>query len=277
MEIPTQLSSQSHRLIHWVRRAAAQVPPRDRPLAFERKGPFDVVTAADTAVEAFLCEELGRHFAGDRILAEESLERRPADLSGRCWVIDPLDGTVNFLHGLPFWAISVALLEDGVPVLGVVLDAVRDELFCAERGAGAYLNGRRLRCPDDDLQRSLGASSGCLERWSEQPQVLADILARYGKIRILGSQALHLCYLAAGRLGAALSVEARLWDDAAAALVVMESGFQYTDFAGDPRFPVASDSPWLRGEAGDSLAAGAALHNDLVSIFRRATTLPSRE
>lgn len=275
---PHRVSQDVAWVIELAHRAASHLPSSGQGIAFQSKGAFDVVTAADTEVEAFLCRELRNRFPEDQILAEESLDEAPATLSGRCWVIDPLDGTVNFLSGLPFWAISIALLNDGVPILGVVFDPTRNEVFYAEKGRGAYLDGRPLGGGPPlgktraDFHRALGGSSGCLKRWSTQPHILADLLGRYGKLRILGSQALHLCYVAAGRFEAAMSVEARLWDDAAAALVVMESGFKYTDFEGTPRFPVVANSPWLRGEAGDSLAAEATIHSEILNIFRQPDT-----
>lgn len=233
------------------------------------KGRFDLVTAADTRIEDFLASELERRFPGDRLLAEESSARKPASVDGRCWVIDPLDGTVNFASGVPVFSISLALLADGVPILGVVYDPVHDELFSARRGHGASLNGRPMEPPSGDgPPLSLGGSSGLLA-WCvhRRPAVLGELLERFGKLRILGSQALHLCYVAAGRLAAALSIEARLWDDAAGALMVEEMDFTYSDFDGRKRFPVATGSPWLRGHAGRSLAAPAGLHVRLVALL----------
>lgn len=272
MESEAHVAAETTWVLDLVRRAARRLPRSGQGLTYRDKGAFDVVTAADTDVEDFLCAELNARFPDDRILAEESLTVAPSTLDGRCWVLDPLDGTVNFLSGIPCFAISVALLQRGSPVLGVVYDPGRDEMFYAERGRGAFLDGRRLAPSKVDFNRSLGASSGCLKRWSREPQVLASMMQRFGKLRILGSQALHLCYVAAGRLDAAMSVEARLWDDAAAALVVMETGFEYTDFEGRSRFPVTLDSPWLRGEAGDSLAAETTIHRQILSLFRQPPT-----
>ncbi len=232
------------------------------------KGRFDLVTTADTRVEDFLASELGRRFPADRLLAEESGARKPASVAGRCWVIDPLDGTVNFAAGVPVFSISLALLADGAPLLGVVYDPVRDELFSARRGLGASLNGRPLAPPPEGGPLSLGASTGlvawCVHR---RPAALRELVERFGKLRILGSQALHLCYVAAGRLAAALSVEARIWDDVAGALMVEETDFTYSDFDGRKRFPVVAGSPWLLGGAGRSLAAPAGLHDRLVALL----------
>ncbi len=251
------------------RAAGALVLDRTRALHRQAKSRFDLVTAADTRAEDFLAAELERRFPGDRLLAEESSARKPASVDGRCWVIDPLDGTVNYASGVPFFSVSLALLEDGMPILGVVYDPLHDELFSARRGHGVALNGRPLTSPPDDgSPLAIGGSSGLLA-WCARgrPAVLRELLEDFGKLRIFGSQALHLCYVAAGRLAATLSIEARLWDDAAGALMVEEMNFNYTDFAGRGRFPVVSGSPWLLGEAGPSLAAPAPLHARLVTLL----------
>jgi len=237
-----------------------------------RKGRFDLVTDLDVELEDFLAAELDRRFPRRRILAEESEARKPASIDGDCWVVDPLDGTVNFAAGLPFFAVSVALLRDGVPVLGAVHDPLRGETFRAVRGGGAFLGGRRLAAPvaGPRRARSIGASSGFLARFAKRrPADLTELLARHGKLRILGAQALHLCYAAAGRLRAALSVEARLWDDAAGALVALEAGLRYTDFEGRELFPVAAGSPRLAGRGQASLAAPPEPHRALVALLSR--------
>ena len=252
-----------------VRAAGSLLIEESGAIHHRTKGRFDLVTTADTRVEDFLASELGRRFPADRLLAEESSARKTVSVDGRCWVIDPLDGTVNFASGVPVFSISLALLVDGAPLLGVVYDPVHGELFSARRGLGASLNGRSLAPPPaGGPPLALGGSSGLLA-WCvrRRPPALRELLERFGKLRILGSQALHLCYVAAGRLAAALSVEARLWDDVAGALMVEETGFLYTDFEGRKRFPVAAGSPWLLGGAGRSLAAPAGLHEQLVALF----------
>ena len=249
-------------------RAAGQlILEQSRALDPRAKGRFDLVTTADTRSENFLLAELERRFPDDRILAEESSAHKPAAVDGRLWIIDPLDGTVNYASGIPVFAVSLALLEDGVPLVGAVYDPVHDELFLARRGHGVSLNGRPLTAPGDQ-PILLGGSSGLLA-WcvDHRPAAFAELLESFGKLRIVGSQALHLCYVAAGRLAAALSREARLWDDAAGALMIEEMDFKNSDFDGRSRFPVVADSPWLRGDSGPSLAAPPDLHARLVSLL----------
>lgn len=234
----------------------------------------DLVTNADLALEALIVRQLERHFPGDAVLGEERwvAEVSRGALEGRCWVIDPLDGTVNTAVGLPFRCISIALLDEGVPRLGVIHDPVHGETFHAERGAGAFLG--QLRLPlDPGVVRPLGVSSGLLRRLGERAGWVNE-LRRFGKLRILGSQALHLAYVAAGRLAVAANAETRVWDDAAGALVVMESGFEYTDFRGRPRFPIDPDSPWWAGKEGSSLAAPGEMHGEIVALLERLPEHP---
>ncbi|MEM7352102.1 MAG: inositol monophosphatase, partial [Acidobacteriota bacterium] len=248
------------------RRAGELILEHAQELGQRSKGRFDLVTNADLAAEDFLAAEIGRRFPDHRLLAEESSARKPQALDGPCWVIDPLDGTVNFAGSVPFFSVSLALLVDGEPTVGVVYDPLHEELFSAERGAGARLNGELLvRAEPPPL---VGGSSGLLA-WCarHRPAALEELLEDVGKLRIFGSQALHLCYAAAGRLAAAVSFEACLWDDVAGALIVREAGLRYTDFEGRKRFPVVAGSQWHLGQGGRSLAASVDLHGRLVALF----------
>jgi myo-inositol-1(or 4)-monophosphatase len=221
------------------------------------KGPFDLVTEADHAVESMFAERLSRSFPAHEMIGEERGLRRGEGESGYCWVIDPLDGTVNFAAGHPCFAVSLALFRDGSPVIGWVYDPVHDEQFRAIRGGGATLNGSPIG-PSADRSGvfPVGLSTGFIE-WAlacSGGEMLAEVIRRFGKIRILGSQALHLCYVAAGRLRLAASVEAKLWDDAAGALIVTESGRRYSGLRGEPIFPILPDSPLWAGARVGSLA-----------------------
>ena len=234
------------------------------------KGSFDVVTDADLLAQEMISDGIRAQFPDHQILAEEGYERGPASLDEFCWVIDPLDGTLNFALGIPCTSVSVALLHQGEPMLGCVYDPVRGELFEAQRGAGSSVNGGRLAVrPGTSALMPLGLSSGILSRIPAVGEVslLAVIMRRFAKVRILGSQALHLCYVAAGRLQAAISWEARLWDDAAGALIVKEAGGQYTDFAGNKVFPLRAGSRALAGSAIHSIAASQPAHRELVSVL----------
>lgn len=240
------------------------------------KGHFDLVTTADTEVEAFIVAQLRGRFPEDQILAEESPGPGTGAIEEFCWVIDPLDGTVNFAMGIPLFSVSLALLHRGDPILGWVYDPVREELFRAQRGAGSFLNNHRLAVASDNSSPvPLGGSSGFLA-WATQAgpaSPLLPMMRQFGKLRILGSQALHLCYVAAGRLRAAISWEARLWDDAAGALIAREAGARYTDFWGRDVFPLRASSPALAGEPIHSLAAPSLIHGELLTLLAK---MPSK-
>jgi myo-inositol-1(or 4)-monophosphatase len=233
------------------------------------KGRFDLVTDLDVAVEEDCARELERRYPGHRLIAEE---RHAADAptEGYCWVIDPLDGTVNYASGVPFFCFSVALMKEGDPWVACVLDPARGEMFHAMKNEGAFLNGRPIEAERNAQARIPASGSSDLLNWglAEGPSGrLAQFMKRHGKLRILGAQALSLCYVAAGRLKAALSRESRLWDDAAGALIAREAGARYTDFDGRDLFPLRPDRPFDPNAAIRSLAAVETVHEELVGIL----------
>jgi myo-inositol-1(or 4)-monophosphatase len=229
------------------------------------KGVLDLVSGLDERAERLLIERLTERFPNEAILAEESAPH--AQYAERLWVVDPLDGTLNRVAGFQHYAVSVALLVHGEPVVGCVYDPVHGELFSAERGGGAWLNGAALQARTTPV-RCVALSSGALQQLAERsPATLAAVARDWGKFRNLGSQSLHLCYVAAGRLAAAASAEAKLWDDAAGALLVSETGGTYTRFDGRTPFPLRGDEGWLRGEAMPSIALGAAHTNDRLALL----------
>ncbi len=235
----------------------------------EPKGDFDLVTRADLEIEAFIKTEIQNCYPTHQIIAEEScLPGTSEPLNEFCWVVDPLDGTVNFALGAPFFCVSVALLYKGYPLLGWVYDPVRQELFHARQGKGSFVNNKSLFVEaNPQLPLLIGGSSGFL-KWSLESGSavpLLSLLEQFGKVRILGSQALHLCYVAAGRLQGAISWEGRLWDDAAGALIAQEAGANYTNFWGQAVFPLSSGSPLLHGEPIHSVAAAPAVHKNILS------------
>jgi myo-inositol-1(or 4)-monophosphatase len=243
------------------------------------KGPFDVVTEADHAVESMFAERLARAFPDHAMVGEETGRRSPRVDADYCWVLDPLDGTVNFAVEQPFFAVSLGLLHRGVPIIGWVRDTVHDECFRAIRGQGATLNDAPLGRPSTDQEAVLpvGLSTGFIH-WALRTAgagILSEIIDRFGKTRILGSQALHLCYVAAGRLRLAASVEAKLWDDVAGALIVEESGRSYGSLDGGPVFPLAPDSPFWTGRSIRSIAADDVTIGTLLDILRRNDGSPS--
>jgi myo-inositol-1(or 4)-monophosphatase len=195
----------------------------------------DMVSAADRDAEALIHSILREERPEDGLLAEEG-GHAPAE-SGRRWVVDPLDGTTNFLYGFPQWAVSVALEDGDGGLVGAVFDPVRGEEFSAERGAGAWLNGERLSmAPPADLSSALLATGFGYdaERRSKQARVLAGVLPRVRDVRRAGAAALDLCWLAAGRLDAYYERGLNAWDWAAARLVVEEAGGSVADLEPDP-------------------------------------------
>jgi myo-inositol-1(or 4)-monophosphatase len=181
----------------------------------------------------------------DGLLGEEG--SRQAGESGRRWVVDPLDGTVNYLYGIPQWCVSVALEDSEGALAGVVLDPVGKELFAAERGAGAHLNGAPIRVRDGtSLDRALVATGFSYEpkRRAEQAEVASRVLPRVRDIRRAGSAALDLAWVAAGRLDGFYERGVKPWDWAAGRLLVEEAGGATRDLPGEP-YGIVAASPAL--------------------------------
>ena len=173
-----------------------------RLAGFERKGRRDLVTAADLEAEAHLVRRIRERYPAHAILAEESTSQQgPAE---HWWILDPLDGTTNFIYGIPHFAVSVAYWQSGTPILGCVYNPALEECFRAERGAGAHLGGRRLAVRQEtDLGDALLAT-GFHYRRDEQPdsnlQHVTDLALACRDLRRLGSAALDLCHVALGRV-----------------------------------------------------------------------------
>lgn len=212
----------------------------------------DLVTEADVASERILVEALRRAFPGHAIEAEE--EVKDADDGRPRWFLDPLDGTVNYVHRLPFFAVSMGLLVEGVPEVAVVHAPALGETFHAVRGGGAFLGAERLAVrPTRTLGEAILATGFPYRRAELRPNNLenfSELFLECRDLRRFGSAALDLAYVAAGRLDAYWELWLAPHDVAAGALLVREAGGLVTDLDGGER--------WLRG--GHILAAGAALH-----------------
>jgi myo-inositol-1(or 4)-monophosphatase len=192
------------------------------------KGPGDFVSAADRRAEQILRQELARARPSFGFLLEESGAVGAADADHR-WIVDPLDGTTNFLHAVPHFAISIALERQGELVAGVVYDPVKNELFCAEKGAGAYLNDRRLRVSRrSDLARCLVGTGIPVLDWPGRGQgfgaQLERLSAEVAGIRRFGTASLDLAYVAAGRLDGFWEYALKPWDMAAGIVLIREAG-----------------------------------------------------
>lgn len=201
------------------------------------KGLIDLVTEVDQRSEALLLERIRARFPLDTIITEES--GRFEGANGHSWIIDPLDGTVNFAHGVPIFSVSIAYAIDREVVLGVVYDPLRDECFCAERGSGAWLNGSPIApAAETNLQNALLVTG-----FSYNPEIRDRNLAYFvhfvkkaQAVRRLGSAALDLCYTASGRLDGYWEMKLNPWDVAAGALIAQEAGARVSDMSGDPDF-----------------------------------------
>ena len=210
-----------------------------RALRVTNKGDIDLVTEADIAAERLIVERIRSHHPRHAILTEESgdvVSLGDAG-SGYKWVIDPLDGTTNYAHGYPVFCVSVALEHEGRVVVGVVYDPSRDELFAAERGGGATLNGRRVRVSEtDELNRALVCTGFPYDvrTRTDFARHFRDFIMKAQSVRRDGAAALDLAYVAAGRFDGFYEEGLRPWDVAAGVLLVEEAGGRVTHYDGSP-------------------------------------------
>jgi myo-inositol-1(or 4)-monophosphatase len=198
--------------------------------------PTDLVTGVDRAAERYLVEQLHARRPGDAVLGEEGADR--AGSSGMRWLLDPIDGTINFVYGVPQYAVSVAAERDGETLVGCVHNPVSGETFMAVRGAGSWLGSRRLTAtgPASSLEHAVlgtGFSYDAGQRAS-QGRVLAGVLPRVANVRRLGAASLDLCFVAAGRLDAYYEQGLAPWDMAAGLLVAQEAGAVVSGLHGRP-------------------------------------------
>ncbi len=232
-------------------------------LQVSRKGPGDFVSAADRRAEQILRDALVKARPGYGLVMEETGVVEGTDKSHR-WHIDPLDGTTNFLHGLPQFAISVGLEREGQIVAGVIYNPVLDEMFVAEKGKGAYLNNRRIRVAA--RREMVDALVVCglphLGR-GNHPQFLKEltvVMAAAGGLRRLGSAALDLAFVACGRTDAYWERDLNSWDLAAGLVILREAGAFVSDADGGPD-PLA---------AGSVACGNETLHRELLKLLRHA-------
>ena len=232
-------------------------------LQVSRKGPAEFVSAADLRAEETLIAELHRARPDYGILSEEAGETRGADEHHR-WIIDPLDGTTNFLHGIPHFCISLAVERDGEAVTGVIYDPVRDEMFWAERGAGAFMNNRRLRVSGrrqlTEAVIATGIPFATRMGKTEFVDAVQAVMPATAGIRRFGSAALDLAYVAAGRYDGFWELGLNIWDIAAGIVIVREAGGHVSEVDGGANM-LAS---------GSILAANGELHQPLGKLLRDA-------
>ncbi len=228
------------------------------------KGEVDIVTDVDEMSERLIVSRIRQNFPDHRILGEESgSSQSPDSGSGYRWIIDPLDGTTNFAHGYPFFCVSIGLEVDDEIQLGVVYAPVSDELFFAERGQGAFLNGKRIAVSTtDSLIRSLLATGFNPDRdlARENLKHWERLTFRTQALRRDGSAALNLCFVASGRFDAYWEIGLKPWDLAAGSLIVREAGGSVTNFA---------DEPHKLSER-YMLSSNARLHSALLDVLNEA-------
>ena len=209
-------------------------------LQVSSKGPGNFVTASDKKIEKVLIEELQKARPTYSILSEEIGEIINSDDSFK-WIIDPIDGTTNFLHGIPHFAISIGLEQNKEIICGIIYDPIKDEMFIAEKGNGAYLNNRRIRVSSRSKIEECIIYTGGSKRNSEDSKSAFDEYKKFSSkvyipIRQLGSASLDMAYVAAGRCDGFWQRNLNYWDIAAGIVLIKESGGFVTDFNGEDKY-----------------------------------------
>lgn len=254
---------------------AGRIVSRDFPqtaldhVAF--KGPVNPVTATDTAAEELILDRLRTFFPDHRILAEETGGDDWRDPGPPIWLIDPLDGTNNFAHGFPHVGVSLALVEEQQPVLGVIHDPLREETFAATAGGGAFLNGEPIHVTGvDHLAGSFLATGFPYDRRAgldNNVQRLDQFLRRSQGVRRAGAAVLDLAYVACGRLDGFWEIRLSPWDVAAGIVIVREAGGQATDFTGGPHC--------LSGR--EIVASNGHIHGQMLQVVDQGASAPRPE
>jgi len=231
-----------------------------RPMAVSYKGVANLITEADTASERLIRERLTTILPDAAFLGEES--GGELTLSGTSWVVDPLDGTTNFAHGFPWFSVSIALVEHGAPILGVVYHPVLDELYSARANGGAFRNGTPISVSGTATLAEALLTTGFYYykggELSRQVAIFERIHQHVQTIRRPGSAALDLAYVAAGHFDAFWEQGLSPWDVAAGYLLVREAGGTVSDYAGRP----------TAVDARETLATNGLLHDAMVSVLR---------
>lgn len=232
------------------------------PHDIRKKGAINLVTETDLASEALILEILQRETPTIPVMAEESAHTFDVRGQRLYWVVDPLDGTTNFAHGLPHFAVSIALLDNERPIVGAVYHPILDELYCASSGGGAWLNDQQIHVsPTCELINSLVATGFPYEIERTLATVirhLHTVLPAVRDVRRAGAAALDLAYVACGRLDGFYELDLQPWDTAAGWLLVTEAGGVVSDFCGAPFSPFKPQT----------LASNGPLHPALLNLMQ---------
>ena len=224
----------------------------------------DLVTSKDLELQAHLFQELTLALPGSQAVGEEGfIETALPSTKEPVWLVDPLDGTVNFAHGVPFYGISVALYQEGAAILAGVVDAKHGHVFSAIKAGGAFIDDQPLNRPIGQ-SKLIALSSGLIADLARNSPSTLQCLLETHKLRNLGSQALQLCYAAAGIFQFVASREAKGWDDAAGALIAQECGLTYGSYR--PAATVTGDDQY-------SLCAPEWMFDDLSNAFAKSISL----
>ncbi len=225
------------------------------------KGDFNLVTEIDILSEQTIVSEIKTHFKDHQILAEEGHNHMTS--SAYRWIIDPLDGTTNYAHGFPYFCVSIGVEFKGKIVLGVIYDPIHKELFYAEAGKGAFLNNRPLAVSSTSRLRKSLLVTGFSYNLRTEPKNNVDHFVRFlmeaQAIRRMGSAALDLCFVAAGRFDGFWELDLKPWDTAAGFLILTEAGGRVTDFSGKP---FSIDRPEI-------LATNGKIHREMVRVLTK--------
>lgn len=224
------------------------------------KRPFDFVTSVDKESERIVIETIKKDFPDHLFLTEESLKECGKETYR--WIIDPLDGTTNYIHGYPVFSVSIAVEFKGDIIIGVTFDPLRDELFYAEKGTGSFLNDKPIKVSEADLKNGLittGFPFRKKEMIDSYLEVFKNIFFKVSDLRRAGSAALDLAYLACGRCDGFFEFGLSPWDIAAGSLLIKEAGGIVTDFEGDNKYL----------KTGNIVAGNLTLHKDILEEVKK--------
>jgi len=237
-----------------------------RGFQIENKGRINLVTEADLASERHIKELISSHYPTHHILAEESGASSHSSVDEYCWIIDPLDGTTNFSHGFPCYAVSIGIEYKGRSVAGVIYDPSRDEMFAAERGAGATCNGEKIRVSEiETLERALVVSGfpyDVRERMEEYLPAWREFLNHAQGVRRLGAAAIDMACIACGRMDGFWENGLNAWDVAAGWVIIEEAGGRVTKLDGSP----------FDNHSASLLCTNGKVHNEMLAVLKSLST-----